>query len=585
MQVIATLSRQASDRTASWQSRVKCAVIGSDVSRTPWMVALIETTPTLDKLLSECDHPWLLKIVGVEQDANARPRTVTVSDAQPYIQSHDTAWYVSSARTVQNSAQMVLLCYASPHYHSMIPPFARDRHSIKSLIDTYVFPRINTWDMSGLWAHQCDGTQTLETLVSTGETREQLAQRIAAYTSGFYTISPVTPSPNHPTSWPSAHPQANWAMRWNSSLHHLGAIRDADALTTAADLMVDSEPAALEINLAGRSATVHLAAQHPFIHVIERPVRTSTDSACQALDRSLVNPLQARWSCTSNPHQTVGWAGTTLESKSRRIVLSALHVIGEQVPVRECVTRLAAHLGQRHADVSPTGYFGVFISVPDTHALLPTQKVESLLARLDVEKLAQHFLEACELGAWPLRSPPARLPNGLLQAVVASSPTQRVIDRADNDISYEHTIWIQLGGIDGVVRAHWSTPFASRNQEGVGKGDLVLVPEIGSMGYVLLTGGYGMPVFIGATHFRDMATSGAIDANDCKHGLVTDGGMAFVESSTHMRFRAPLVHSTSSRRISIIGNFPGVIPPENEMIKMDAIPASALGTDATSSSE
>ena len=115
--------------------------------------------------------------------------------------------------------------------------------------------------------------------------------------------------------------------------------------------------------------------------------------------------------------------------------------------------------------------------------------------------------------------------------------------RSDDHRQYKTRIWVRIVGTDQDVEVDWAVPFASHNNAlsgGGSGGDLVLVPEENTLGYVDFQGGNGAPLFYATTHYPVDMISDRLDALECKHGLITDQGLRIQETSRDIMIHAYL---------------------------------------------
>jgi hypothetical protein len=106
---------------------------------------------------------------------------------------------------------------------------------------------------------------------------------------------------------------------------------------------------------------------------------------------------------------------------------------------------------------------------------------------------------------------------------------------------YKTRIYIQLIGLNFAFEVDWAIPFASfdASSHGGGRGgDLVLVPEVGTLGFVLFLGFDGNPVFFASTHYPNTSTSVKPNHSDSIHGLTTQYGFSIISTDSSINLEA-----------------------------------------------
>ncbi|MDM0029788.1 hypothetical protein [Variovorax saccharolyticus] len=450
----------------------------------------------------------------------------------------DSSWYVRSWRSLPNSSQLWITFVADPGCDLQVRPFGCNRQGA----DTILMPHLDS--TKTVWVDDLDapGLAQIETLVSGGETFEQLARRVAALTNETFRVAPT------------AH--ATWSLNWATTVKALTPkssqrIDEGIYLYAESQMLVEAHTQACFLPRDYSEALREVSEQARVFHV-HRPVHYA-EPLCEAVhfdvprneDNQVLPALCAHWYSLNEIGKVQDlWRWRDIaagDANGDAFVVGSLFLYeaddAHQGLVNAAST-FAALIGDRGAPpavLNTQGWSAYVFAVPAQR--MPREKalLDHLIERSGLHAVWEGLLLGMGCGQQDLRVPEARA-LGILPAIVINNPTDTQsgpIARSEDGLTYRTRIWVRLPGFDGALEIDWATPFASRDNSANGGGaggDLILVPEENSFGFVNFVGGHGSPLFFGMTHYPDVTASLYIDPAAHKHALILDGGLQLKET-------------------------------------------------------
>jgi len=198
-------------------------------------------------------------------------------------------------------------------------------------------------------------------------------------------------------------------------------------------------------------------------------------------------------------------------------------------------------------------------SLPLNHLTIPEHTFRRLMSRLNSFKEYQSFLNSFHLlfdHESQLPQDPNSIKYPICHAVTHDhwSPDSLGAIRLDDKGFYKTRIAVKIIGVNNLVEVDWAIPLAAFNSvdSGIGGGDFILVPEKGTLGYILFLGDDGSPVFFLNSHFPP--NSSVVKAADDNivhclktiHGLsiISDQGCVNIGANHRLHLRAKRIVET-----------------------------------------
>jgi|GEM_PF-4139287 len=469
-----------------------------------------------------------------------------------------THWYVDNVRYTSytsgvNHCWMSLL--PDPVARQQVAPFAVNRQNAQEVISQRLTETAVTFQ----------GPQelpTLQTLISQGETLEQLSRRLALDTNHAFRIFPQ---------------DAQWTLKWNENIRALSPGPESivtNGVRLSSELQTSLEPGCQQLRLPGgyHEALREPAATKQLFHV-QRPLHTGTSgefslqhgpAQTETLDE--LTAMHSQWfELTEIDTLMTLWQGCPVRDEANPLAEAATPIASlflydgqgaqdtasqsggasELSGTQAALRRYKRHAGTARDDDTPqsTGWLCIALGVPRTH--LPQEKalLEHILHSSQVRPLCEQLIQDMGGVQQNLR-PPAPMHWGTLPAIVSNNPNNvhlGSVTRSEDLQRYLTRIWVRVLGTDTDVEVDWAIPFASHDNSGDGAssgGALTLVPENNTLGYLAFMGGNGAPFFYANTHYPNCMVSDRINPADYKHGLVTDGGLRVQETSRNIVIHA-----------------------------------------------
>ena len=142
----------------------------------------------------------------------------------------------------------------------------------------------------------------------------------------------------------------------------------------------------------------------------------------------------------------------------------------------------------------------------------------------------------------------------ICQAVIHKHPSKESMGpiKLDDNGFYKTRIFVKIIGVNNPVEVDWAIPLASFNASHFGGGrggDFVLVPEMGTIGYVMFLGNDGAPIFFLNSHYPELSTCIEAGKNQILHSLTTFYGISVISEASSISIETPSRLYLRSKRV------------------------------------
>lgn len=503
--------------------------------------------------------PRLFAQVEAPQSPGDGPFTFVLgystNDAAALADLGKSLWYVRAMQHAKSRDRYWLSLIADPGCDLQVCPFGANEQGAVELLTSRMDSGKTTW---------ADGVASaeIEALVSYKETFEQLARRIALLTNDAFTVYSESDD--------------TWALKWGGALNKLA--KDPDVVTSTgvrqlAEVEYVLEPQLQQVTLpCDYDEALRAVPAEKRVFTVSRLLQlgqSGTEAVTSGIAKNEEGAdlcrLRARWYAFTEItaiNDIWHWSAIHDETElanDHAVILSSLFLYdGKSVQSgTQHAGALMMHLlGGCDAPSGDNGqgWVAYALAVPLDH--IPQEKglLDSLMARTGVHAIWQQLMQSMGCGYHDL-APRSTPPWGVLPAIVVNNPgapENGPVSRSDDGMSYRTKIWVRILGVDGEIEIDWAVPFASHDNSVSGGGtggDLILVPEENTLGYVAFLENQGAPFFYATTHYRDTPVSGRIDPTQYRHGLVTDNGLRIQETSKSILIQTKDLLTLQSRRM------------------------------------
>jgi hypothetical protein len=494
--------------------------------------------------------PRLFACIESEFDIGSGPFTFSLfQDDQIYKDSliASSIWYIREVqKTGQSHYQLALI--SDPECDLEVQPFAENDKHAEELLRNRI-GHFTEWKAPEL------RKKKLEAFISRQETFEQLARRVAGYTNDVFTITPMTSS--------------QWAFKWAPSLKILSnenpkTLSDADVtLLAKTSRVIEGELQRLTVPISFDSALLETSKKNR-VRNISRPVQLGEVASTSVLlemplteAEETLKCLESRWYALTRLEALQElWQGGALADKQGDVFfLGSLFLYEHDAADSRSANALKLMTtwlgcGQHQLQSVAHGWAAFALAAP----LASTPKDKSLLRTLignsGLADIWSRLIESMGCGYRYLACAPSPQWGPTLAIVVNNPSGKGPVGLSADHQTYRTKIWVRLPGVAGAVEVDWAVPFACEG----GSGDLILVPEENTLGYLLFQEGHGAPLFFAMTHYKDATVSAMLNPTAHKHGLITQGGLIVREAKTKTEVRA---HELLTLKASSVKNFVG----------------------------
>jgi len=465
----------------------------------------------------------------------------STNDVASLADLSQTVWYVQNTRysAAQRRCWLVLSC--DPTAELQVAPFVQNGQSAADILTPRMAYGAMNWSDTG-------AGHVFEAIVSGGETYEQLARRLARLAGEAFVLRPEA---------------ASWAMNWGGTLAGLQPGAGQAATVTEGVVRLQESRFSLESQLQQVTLPVafdqalHTTPAAARVHTMLRHVQLGTlaseaincdpplaENGAPLVDLRAnwyafteIEALDAlwKWHCVADadePGDEGAQPISTLFLYDGEPLSQRAHRTGEL---------MAEALGGCDLGLKDKGrgWLAYALAIPVEALPKDKQLVDGLLQRVGVHAIWQQLVQrmGCgQHGLCPVLGPAL----GTLPAIVVNNPKAPetgAVTRAADGMSYLTKIWVRVLGFNGELEVDWAVPFASHNNTDVGGaagGDLILVPEENTLGYLSFLNTDGAPFFHAMTHYRDVGVSAHLDPTKYRHGLITEQGLKIAETGTNL---------------------------------------------------
>jgi hypothetical protein len=488
-----------------------------------------------------CRFPQLFVLVESEAPLAHGRYSFTLEHVQPQMVQTpllESSWHTLSIHQGEATRHLLRLS-ADPDCLMQIRPFAANQQDAEALLTGRLGEHIH-------WQGIEYEAKPLEALLSQSESLEQLARRVAQLTNDIFVLRPGIDD-GYDTD---ATEKMQWRLSWANSAQALARAAQKTRVIDIGDISEQLRShTRLEPHLQQFTLPTHFdralleVSTHPRVRQVSRPVQLGTDGATALLHGPALNEkgepltgLHLRWCDIARTESLEAlWRSGVIRgaepdsSEHDALVLSSLFIYDNDAAhgrTNRAINDWFQWLGcEATDDRSAQGWLACCLAMPLTQ--LPADKLllASAIDSAQPEAIWSRMIERLGCGHQALSSPPVMAP-GPVSAVVVNRPDgEDPVSRTRDKKHYRTKIWVRVLGTDADVEVDWATPLACYG----GAGDLILVPEANTLGYLQCQQGFGAPLFYAMTHYRDDPVSGELDPGRHTHGLITNGGLLLRE--------------------------------------------------------
>lgn len=475
-----------------------------------------------------------------------------------------SSWFLISS-SYDFSAQ-IYTSHFSVHFgaFSRLTGFGINNINIKDILDPY-FTTGFLFDIS-------PNIPAIETFVSFSDTLEILLQRLARYTNSFFLFLPI--------SSPDILPESSWLIRWRPDIESLRSVDryfplpvgvNSDLPSSQAYKPLKSYRLLFEDNITHANAPSFYSSNlfkdipYAFSQTIHNTVgltnsdfgssdiyhpfsNSSADTYPPAFDGIVAHLIDDDYfPFIFDFSFFVDFSSFFNSNNQLYFPVSTLVIYTSRTNPRGLIDDLNNFFSLDSVIGNSQSTFNIFShNVPISHLHISESSFRRAMVRFKSNSALELSLKSLNLlfdDESQLPFPIDKIKYPVCHAVVCRHPDSNSLGPLLLSESgfYKTRICIKLIGINLSFEVDWAIPFASfdaSSHGGGSGGDLVLVPEVGTLGFVLFLGFDGNPIFFASTHYPNTSTSVKPNYSDSIHGLTAHYGFSLISSYASVNIEA-----------------------------------------------